>query len=323
MRNKPKLHLLFYALLAYFILQFAWWEVLLARQSAEIADGQMKIEALQNSDPITRDLKLKQIEEKKNRQLWMHAGEGTVFLILMVVGLLKIYDAQKKENELNKRQSNFLLSITHELKSPLASIQLQLQTLQKLQLSEEKRKEILNYALQDARRFSGLIEKFILASGRGKHYTLKSNTEKSNVNELIQSLLDDSFSAQKERIQCEIPVNFVYNCPKEVLRAILLNLIENALNYSPLESGITLKAYHSNDTSMLEVKDLGCGIPEQERTKIFEKFYRIGNEETRTAPGTGLGLYIVGELCREAHILIRVENNNPHGSVFCLLDKKN
>src|SRR4051812_43952064 len=130
-KSSAKIPWLFYALVAYIVMQFLWWEVLLARQSKQLAEEQKKIAALNITDKIILEQNLILIENKKTHQLWMHLGEGTVFLILLSLGVLKIYNTRKRENELTHLQNNFLLSVTHELKSPLASIKLQLQTIQK------------------------------------------------------------------------------------------------------------------------------------------------------------------------------------------------
>src|SRR4051812_34476518 len=112
-KSSAKIPWLFYALVVYIVMQFVWWEVLLARQSKQLAEEQKKISALNISDKNRLEQNFIQIDKKKEHQLWMHLGEGTVFLILLSIGVLKIYNTRKKENELIRLQNNFLLSITH------------------------------------------------------------------------------------------------------------------------------------------------------------------------------------------------------------------
>src|SRR5438105_665392 len=112
MQVKNKTPWLFYGLVAYVLLQFLWWEVLLARQTNQLAEEQKRVSALNFPDKTALDKNLQLIESKKIHQLYMHVGEGTVFLILLSLGVLKIYNTRKKENELARLQNNFLLSVT-------------------------------------------------------------------------------------------------------------------------------------------------------------------------------------------------------------------
>src|ERR1700751_454050 len=179
MKSTVKTPWLFYALVAYVVVQFLWWEVLLTSQTGQLAEEQKNISALHFSNKNLLEENFKQIESKKNHQLWMHVGEGTVFLILVSLGVLKIYNTRKKENELARLQKNFLLSVTHELKSPLASVKLQLQTMQKHKLDEPTQNSLLQKALADNERLMRLIDNILLASGT-QHEKLVVNTEKIN-----------------------------------------------------------------------------------------------------------------------------------------------
>ena len=168
---------LFYALVAYIVMQFVWWEVLLARQSKQLAEEQKKIVALNISDKTILDQNFALIDKKKTHQLWMHLGEGTVFLILLSLGVLKIYNTRKRENELILLQNNFLLSVTHELKSPLASVKLQLQTMRKHKLDEATQNSLLQKALTDNERLLRMIDNILLASNAED----KSNIDRKSV----------------------------------------------------------------------------------------------------------------------------------------------
>src|SRR5258708_1070035 len=108
MQTKTKIPWLFYALVAYVAVQFIWWEVLLTRQTKQLAEEQKNLSGLNFSDRKILEENIQQIEKKKNHQMWMHVGEGTVFLILLSLGVLKIYQARKKEIELARLQNNFL-----------------------------------------------------------------------------------------------------------------------------------------------------------------------------------------------------------------------
>jgi len=318
MPNKSKTPWLFYALVIYVLMQFLWWEVLLARQSKQLAEERKKIIALNISDRAVLEQNMALIDKKKDHQLWMHIGEGTVFLILLSLGVLKIYNTRKKENELSRLQNNFLLSVTHELKSPLASVKLQLQTLQKHKLDEETRGQLVQKAIADNERLLRLINNILLASGAENEPRLLNKT-KVNLSELFYKLHEDVFARSKSRITISSETNQFVEADEQVLMIILSNLIENALKYSPEETKVEISIQQSNNSTVVTIKDKGPGIPDPEKQKVFEKFYRVGNEETRNAKGTGLGLYIVKSLCQLHKINLSMRDNKPSGLVFTLV----
>jgi two-component system sensor histidine kinase CiaH len=101
-----------------------------------------------------------------------------------------------------------------------------------------------------------------------------------------------------------------------LMQILLNNLIENAVKYSPPASPVSVLLKREGKQGVLEVRDEGVGIPKKEQKRIFQKFYRVGNEDTRTAQGTGLGLYLCRKITREYKMNIRVSDNQPAGSVF-------
>jgi K+-sensing histidine kinase KdpD len=318
MQVKNKAPWLFYGLVAYVLLQFLWWEVLLARQSKQLAEERKKLIALSISDKGELDRNLNEIDRKKNLQLWMHVGEGTVFLILLTLGILKINNTRKRENELNRLQSNFLLSVTHELKSPLASVKLQLQTLQKHQLDQETRNSLLQKAVADNERLMRLIDNILLASRTDKDQPPLNKTQ-VNLSELLYKLHEEVFSKDKGRITVSADSTHLIEADEQVLSIILSNLIENALKYSPRETHVDVSVHSTGTRTNILVRDNGPGINEADKARVFDKFYRAGNEETRHTKGTGLGLYIVKNLCTLHGIEMTMRDNKPHGLIFELI----
>lgn len=308
---------LFYALVAYIVLQFLWWEVLLTRQTSQLAEEQKNISALHFADKKLLEENLQQIENKKNHQLWMHVGEGTVFLILLSLGVLKIYNTRKKENELARLQNNFLLSITHELKSPLASVKLQLQTLQKHNLEEAVKNKLLQKALADNERLLRMIDNVLLAS-KAENENNVLRPEKINLFNTLTKLVDQAFEENKNRIEIVATETVIVDADEQFLSIIFSNLIENAIKYSPINSEIGINIQMQNNKAVVLVKDSGAGISDGEKENVFKKFYRIGNEETRSAKGTGLGLFITKNLCDLHSIQISISDNKPTGTIFTL-----
>lgn len=313
MQHKPKIPWIFYALVFYVFMQFIWWEVLLARQSKQLAEERKKIIALNIADKNELERNLQQIDAKQKHQLWMHIGEGTVFLVLLSLGVLKIYTARRKEIELARLQNNFLLSVTHELKSPLAAVKLQLQTLQKHKLDEATREKLLQKALSDNERLLRIIDNILLAS-RTKEEKPVLQLKEIELGAFLASLVNQSFEDSKERIHIKKETEVRATVDEQVLSLIISNLIENALKYSPANEIIELVV----EPKSIQVKDRGIGIAPEARSKIFDKFYRIGNEQTRNTKGTGLGLYIVKTLSELHGFVISAEQNQPQGSIFRL-----
>ena len=246
MKSTAKIPWLFYALVVYVVLQFLWWEVLLTKQTRQLAEEQKNISALHFTDKNLLEENFKEIERKKNHQLWMHVGEGTVFLILLSLGVLKIYNTRKKENELIRLQNNFLLSVTHELKSPLASVKLQLQTMQKHKLDETIQNNLVQKALADNERLLRMIDNVLLAS-KAENESSILQLKKVNITQTINNLIEQSFSEHKQRIKLMNNSNLFIEADEQLLSIIFSNLIENAIKYSPENTPIEITGKQENN----------------------------------------------------------------------------
>lgn len=257
------------------------------------------------------------LHHKKKIQVTMIVGEGTVFLLLLLIGIYKIKQAQDKETALNNQQKNFFLSITHELKTPIAATKLQLQTLQKQKLTEEMQQSLITNALIETERLNALIDNVLLAS-RLDAGEFAFKTAKQNLSELITGILNRYY--KKEIIAGEIKLKIDENIFGEVdenaFPSIITNLVDNALKYSPNQKDIFIELLSEKDACVLAIKDKGCGISNDHKEKIFNKFFRAGNEETRNTKGTGLGLYIVSYIANKHNAELTVKDNSPKGSIF-------
>jgi signal transduction histidine kinase len=257
-----------------------------------------------------------QEDEYLQRRIWMIIGEGLVFFTLLSFGIYKIRKNFKQEVKLAQQKQNFALSVTHELKSPIAGIKLFLQTLQKHDLYEEKRKEIVNKCLQNTNRLESLINNILLTNAfeNGNYQLVKESFDaKSTAQEIIHLL---SSAHNRHTIQLVFFGDEKIILDKQSFTSILSNLLENAIKYSDENSDTEVEISTENNALKLKVKDQGIGISESERYLIFDKFYRAGNELTRKTKGTGLGLFIVYELVHLNEGEIFVEANSPKGSIF-------
>jgi two-component system, OmpR family, sensor histidine kinase CiaH len=317
MQKRSRSILIFTILFGYIILQFLWWEVLLVRQTTQISNEQQKLTELTSTDPALLKQQLNELQRKKQNRIYMIAGEGTVFLLLLLFGIYKIRQAYEREQELMQQQKNFLLSVTHELKTPIAASKLQLQTLLKHQLNPEKQKQLLISALNETNRLNRLIEDVLLAN-QAENNNLNIHPENTNLSELVMQTVSNYFSDKisSGAIKLSVEENVFAKVDKLFFPSILINLIENAIKYSFGEPMIVVGLVKQNDQVVISVADNGAGIPTNEKEKIFQKFYRVGNEDTRTTKGTGLGLYIVKKIADAHGAKINVSDNTPKGSVF-------
>lgn len=291
---KKQTNLLFYILSIYVFLQFLWWGFHLIQLSRESTENESII----------------------FRKTLMIVGEGSVFLLILILGLFKISSSIQKELRLSQRQSNFLLSVTHELNTPIASTKLYLQTLLKRELPSVKRDDLLSKALEENERLELLIDNILNAS-RLDNKALSPVKSEINFNALTDQI--------RERIQKRFPEVQIKKEFSSVLRiqadvfmleTILMNLIENAIKYGGASDEITVFGKIENDKLIFGVRDFGSGISNEDKDSIFTKFYRSGNEETRQNKGSGLGLYIVSQFVQLHQGTIFCKNNSPKGSVF-------
>lgn len=265
---------------------------------------------------------LQKLENDRDRRVIMYFAEGIVFLVLLMVGFIWIYSRLNAIIKLNQQKSNFLLAVTHELKTPLASVKLFLQTLQRRDLSREQLNPMINNCIDDVDRLNDLAENMLLATrieGKSYHY----NFEDIDFTTLLSGITENYIKKYGEayRFSDRIEDNIELKADIFSITLAINNLIENALKYSPRGTEIAIALWKEDDRIALSIADHGPGIPKEERLNIFNKFYRLGSEATRTTKGTGLGLFIVKQIVEKHNATIEVHDNKPHGSVFKILFK--
>jgi K+-sensing histidine kinase KdpD len=317
MKTRSRSIIILGVLFAYILLQFLWWEVLLVKHTGQIIDLKQKISELTTTSEPQLIQEIQFLHQKKKMQVIMVVGEGTIFLLLLMFGIYKIKQAQDKETALNNQQKNFFLSITHELKTPIAATKLQLQTLQKQKLPEQTQQELISNALAETERLNALIDNVLLAS-RLDAGEFIFRLEKQNISELVTKILNRYYKKEINtgELKLDISETVFAEIDETVFPSIITNLIDNAIKYSPKQKEILVELVSDNNKTVLRVKDKGCGISDVDKEKIFNKFFRAGNEETRNSKGTGLGLYIVNYIVKNHNAEIAIKNNTPIGSIF-------
>lgn len=283
----------------------------------EVYEYKMEIVALKNTNAQLLASDREIFIEKLHDRWLMVAGEGAVFITLLILGINLTRRAFKKEFMLARQQKNFLLSITHEFKSPLAAIKLSLQTLHKHHLDEEKQQSLIKRSLSDTDRIQNLIENALTAA-QIESQNIELQNEEFNLSALLNDIVKDKSAHLKDghEIKAEIPDNVFMKGDVLAISSVILNLLENAEKYSPENSIIQLELLERDKHIVIRVKDNGSGIPDEEKENIFDKFYRIGNEDTRKTKGTGLGLYIVKNIVALHNGKVFVKDNHPQGTVF-------
>jgi signal transduction histidine kinase len=310
-KNTPRSLLVFYVLVSYVVLQFCWWFFLLFDLNNQIYDLRISL-----SDFINQGVESEMLLRKKlSQKHWMILGEGLVFILLLLLGIIQTRKSFRRETRVIRQQKNFLLSVTHELKSPIASVKLYLQTLEKRDLERSKQIELIQKAIAETNRLDQLVENILVVAQIDNHVLLiqKENRNLSDfLSEIILEFNEKNGIILKSEIQND--VNFGFD--QLAFRSILVNLIENALKYSKSSPDISVRLWTSSNSIFISIADQGIGIQEDEKLRVFEKFFRSGNEETRQSKGTGLGLYIVKYLVEHHQGNISIRSNTPKGSIF-------
>jgi signal transduction histidine kinase len=228
-----------------------------------------------------------------------------------------MYRAVRNELRTAAAQRNFLLAVTHELRTPIAAIKLQLQTLARPGLRDDQRDELRQNATDEAERLAMLTEKVLLAT-TAEEGSIPIRTEDVDVVGLLHASLERArvTVAHDHVLVLQGPEALLTRSDPHALRSIADNLVENAAKYAPKGSTITVEIKAGSNGWRLLVMDEGPGVPEEERERIFDRFYRTGSEDTRNAKGTGLGLYIVQRLVQRLGGAVEVRARRPQGAIF-------
>ncbi|MEJ7766814.1 MAG: ATP-binding protein [Chitinophagaceae bacterium] len=306
---------LYWFLLLYIVAALVWWFIALQQQNRQMSNYKMmELKAddpdyLNKIDAITKD------ERGKNTG---YIGEGITSLLVIIIGAVFIYRAVRRQFVLSQQQQNFMMAITHELKTPLAITKLNLETLQKHKLDEQRQQKLLLMTLQETERLNTLANNILISSQLEAGGYIFSK-EELDFSSLAGNCVEDfmhRFPGHVWDISIEKDATVVGDTL--LLQILINNLLENAVKYAPKESTIRFKLLRHRDSVEMNVIDEGPGIPENERKKIFDRFYRIGNESMRKTKGTGLGLYLCRKIAADHHAVISVTNNATAGSNFAI-----
>lgn len=307
--------IVYWILLLYIITALIWWFFSLYIQNKDMYDLRVKY-LMQTSSRQQVEAELFTIEDERRRNNAKYIGEGATFLVLILVGAVYLYRSVRRQFRSQQQQQNFIMAITHELKTPIAVSRLNLETMLRYQLETSKKEKLLQMTLEEMLRLDGLINNILIASQLdGRSYEIAR--EELNFSDLANDVFNQFAARYHDRILIRnIQPDIDITGDAILLKLLLSNLLENANKYSPKDKPVTLDLSEKDGAVFLQVKDEGTGISQEEKKNVFKKFYRVGNEQTRKTKGTGLGLYLCRKIVEDHRGTISIEDNQPQGSNF-------
>jgi len=285
-----RLRALFHPILVFIGVQIAWIGLM-------IVWVYWYFENRQNLAEFTKKLPPELLESDFN---WIVLLEGGVLMLVILAGVYVIFVYWNKQSQLYQLQSNFISSVSHELKSPLASIQLYLETLKYQKVSSEEAQDFVETMLSDTERLSDLIDN-ILESSKSDPKSMQSQFSSVDIVSFLQETIAHHQKLFEDK-QCVIQLKFndyvKVSIDGRAMRMVFNNLIANALRYSPAGTVLTIAVRRDQKFCIIDFIDQGFGFDKKELKKVFKKFYRVQNQETQNIEGAGLGLYISRQIIK-------------------------
>lgn len=310
---------LFMVMVAFLLAQAVWWVVFMARLVGE------KVQMAQQLNGTPEFVE--QIHQQEITRQIMVGLEGSFFIIVFALGIWLMYRALVRTEEVKFHQQNFLMAVTHELKTPLASMRIYLDTLQSTKISPEKKQEIIPRLKDDANRLERLVHN-ILEAGKFERHGYHLNPEQFNLSALVRErahALDRLPLDLPKKIETDIQDGIEIKGDEPALGRALDAILENSLRYHDgTQVLVSVKLRTENGKALIQISDRGIGIDKRDLARVFDRFYRVGDEMTRKASGTGLGLYLCREIIRAHGGTVRAESEGPgQGSRFTVTLKAN
>jgi signal transduction histidine kinase len=289
----------FLALLSISVATVGWW----------MYDGVRYARSVEQrfaSDPAVAE----DSEARVNRILW----EGGFFLVVLIGGMAVLTRTLRHDAELRRRQQNFLAAVSHEFKSPLASIQLAAETLV-LRSRDDDGKRLGRRILEDGERLLRMIDNLLDTTRleEGRQRLTPQLTNLAGAAATAVAAIADRAHASGVTVTRAVPEDLALNVDPVVIETGLRNLLDNALKscVAAKSRSIRVEGTRGPGSVVLAVSDDGLGFPPEDAVMIFEKFHRLGDELRRATPGTGLGLYIVKRLVELSGGTVHAESFGP------------
>ncbi len=325
-RTNPNrlLHMAIIFLQVFSVVQVVWWFVDQRNYAAENANRQRELYSYDmvaaqrlaaaglSADEITNifphahvdsgavtltPAALAELSDAESRHVTQYAWESGFFLLVQALAILVLWRGLSSEAEIRRKQDNFLAMVSHQFKTPIASLQLSLETMVKRQLSPERFQTLSQRMLDDLARMQGMVSK-ILDSARLDRGRVQLNRERLFLAEAVRHVLatlEDVANRAHVAFKVDVPASLAISADPLAVDGVLRNLVENAMSaMAPMGGGtVTVTGRAAGVGAELAISDTGVGFAPAEGPKLFEKFFRIDNHGGRDAAGTGLGLFIV------------------------------
>lgn len=294
------------------------------------------VEVLEGGKVAVAASTLEALMEERRAHLSQYRWEGGFFLLVLLAAIGIVWRALRRDFQLRRWQDNFLAAVSHELKSPLASLQLAAETLALRDLSPQRHAQVVGRILADAKRL-GVTVSNVLDTHRLDRGETLHQVEFLNLRAAVHQAVDDvAFRASEAGVEIDIaiPEAAAIRADAQSVRSVLRNLLDNALKAHTVRqdvqdhgsrvddwkiqgSRIAATATVGEGTVILEIQDEGIGFPPEEAERLFAKFYRLGNELRRTATGSGLGLHLARGLVELDGGTLRAHSaGRSHGATF-------
>ena len=304
------IYIFYWFLLAYILAALTFWFIELNKQNRQVTNFK-----LQTLNAIDRHYlqEQKNIQFESERKTAQYIGEGVTFLLLTITGAVLVFRLINKQLIQSQQQQNFMMAITHELKTPIAVTRLNLETMQMRKLEFSQQQKLIRSTIQEANRLNTLCNNMLLLSQiNSGGYTLTN--EKFDLATLANDCAEDFITRfPGRRIEVDAADQIIITGDKLLLQLAINNLLDNAIKYSGKDDVVLLKVFQENKKIRLQVIDQGYGVSDTEKEKIFDKYFRGAQMQTK---GTGLGLYLSKEIVKQHHGDISVTNNIPRGCIF-------
>lgn len=331
----------FGVIIAFVVIQAVWWVVFqhgyvgriseerMAHWRADAAAAQAAWEAGER-DPALRDVLLTHgphlvfengafavdasrsaaFLDRQRSHLRMFAWEGPFFVLVILAMLALIGRSLHEERALKRSQQNFLSAVTHEFKTPVATLRLLIETTQLRDLASDKRRDYLVRMAGEVDRLERTTEQ-VLAAARLEAAPVAATLRPMDLRDVTRERVEamrPGLEARGARLRTVVPDEpLPVSLDADAFSLVLGNLLDNAVKYSRQEvRPVTVRLASERDVVLLHVDDEGVGVPEAERERIFGRFYRSGDESTRLAVGVGLGLHLVKSTVESMNGWIRV-----------------
>jgi len=315
-----RISLLHFLLFFYVVAALVFWGVSLEKQSQLLFDNEKKLLLVEYKNQThTADFQqqLQQITNKRDRRTKQYIAEGSTFLIVILIGATVVFSFYSRTNRLNKQQNNFMLAVTHELKSPLAAIKLNLETLEKRSLDATQQKLLLQRSVTESNRLNDLCNNMLLASQiEGKQY--QAIQEKIDFSDLVTQSIQQFANRFGNRFTLNIGNTSSILGDAFLIQLAIHNILDNAVKYAPADSNIMVHVHANEQWAFCEITDEGEGIAVEEQQEVFKKFYRIGNEQVRKKKGTGLGLYLTKKIIDQHKGSVYLKEPKEKGCTFII-----